>query len=548
MKKVLKKENLIVILGVLLILFLFLAGRLIYNLSIRASQKKAEETINKTLDEMSYADPDLAKDEEIIDELLSIRHLNDSQLGRLYERKSYVAYLDGNMLDYYEFIAKALFYLDEAGDYETACQVYTNLASYFYDLGNYRVSGVLMAKAMNLGEVSGYTNKEIALSAYRMYAKLLNREELPEEALMYIDLSKEVLGGISDDNSKKEIYGLAIESDEAKTDILLKQYDKAADYLEKYKDDKNITGTDVSAFYAQNFTLPYYDVKITLDLKAGKLDEALSNLDRYIQICDKFAFVNDKIDLMEEVYYSLPDDYHEQADELKTVLVDENIKFRERIITEHSEVLIDQLENQIGTYEESRLAVRRRYRTILIAFIIIMVFAAAGTVARLLYLEGNTDALTGLRNRRAFDVQVNKYNTSGKSYGAIMIDIDKFKNFNDTYGHEFGDLVLAKIAGVIKLAESKTAKAFRYGGEEMIVLIETDSLNTMVFTAEHIRKAVERCVLPQDVKVTVSTGVAVRGQCKDPIKEADENLYYAKHNGRNATGYSIGDERKLAQS
>ena len=85
------------------------------------------------------------------------------------------------MIDYYEYIAQALFYLDEAGDYETACQVYTNLASYFYDLGNYRVSGVLIGKAINLGEVSGYSNKEIALSAYRMYAKLLNREELPEE-------------------------------------------------------------------------------------------------------------------------------------------------------------------------------------------------------------------------------------------------------------------------------------------------------------------------------------------------------------------------------
>jgi diguanylate cyclase (GGDEF)-like protein len=554
--KILNGKNLYVTIGMASLILLLVGGRFFYTLSIKNTQRKAEEKITATIENMAYLSQDLKKDMEVLDDLLSIGKLNDSQLGRLYERKSYVAYLDGNMIDYYDYIAKALFYLDQAGDYETACQVYTNLASYFFDLGNYSVSGVLMEKALNLGEISGYSNKETALLAYRMYAKLLNREELPEEASLYVDLAKDELDKIDPDNANLEIYRLMTEGDEAKTEILLGKYDKAYDFLEKYKDDPYITGADVSAYYAANFTLPYYEIKTIVSLNEGKYDEAVASLKKYIENCDRFAFANDKIDLIENVLSKIPDgtagspgsEQYEEKNALKNELVEENNDFRKKIITEHSEVLLSQLENKIQSFEDARIAVKRRYRTALVSFIIIMVFAAIAAIGRLMYVEGNTDALTGLRNRRAFDAKIHKLNMAGKTYGAIMIDIDKFKNFNDNYGHDFGDLVLSKIAGIVKLTESKTIKTYRYGGEEMIVVIETDSLNTMVFTAEHIRKAVERCVLPRDAKVTVSTGVGIKGQSEDPVKEADENLYFAKHNGRNATGYLTPEGRKLAQS
>lgn len=558
--KILKGKNLYVTIGMASLILLLVGGRFFYTLSIKNTQRKAEEKITATIENMAYLSQDLKKDMEVLDDLLSIGKLNDSQLGRLYERKSYVAYLDGNMIDYYDYIAQALFYLDQAGDYETACQVYTNLASYFFDLGNYSVSGVLMEKALNLGEISGYSNKETALLAYRMYAKLLNREELPEEASLYVDLAKDELSKIDPDNASLEIYRLMTEGDEAKTEILLGKYDKAYEFLERYKNDPRITGTDISAYYAANFTLPYYEVKTVVSLYEKNYEAAVESLKKYVENCDRFAFANDKIDLMEDVLSKLPDEtgyvdedpanirYHAEKDALKDVLMDENNEFRKRIITEHSEVLLSQLENEIQSLEDARIAVKRRYRTALVSFIIFMVFAAIAAIGRLMYVEGNTDALTGLRNRRAFDAKIHKLNMAGKTYGAIMIDIDKFKNFNDNYGHDFGDLVLSKIAGIVKLTESKTIKTYRYGGEEMVVVIETDSLNTMVFTAEHIRKAVERCVLPRDAKVTVSTGVGIKGQSEDPVKEADENLYFAKHNGRNATGYLTPEGRKLAQS
>ncbi|MBP5305888.1 MAG: hypothetical protein J6Z02_08565, partial [Lachnospiraceae bacterium] len=328
--KIMKGKNLYVAIGMVSLVLLLVGGRFFYTLSIKNTQRKADEKITETIENMAYLSQDLKKDMEVLDSLLAIGNLNDSQYGRLYERKSYVAYLDGNMIDYYDYIAKALFYLDQAGDYETACQVYTNLASYFFDLGNYSVSGVLMEKALSLGEISGYTNKETALLAYRMYAKLLNREELPEEASLYVDLAKNMLSEIDPKSASLEIYRLMTEGDEAKTDILLGKYDKAYDFLEKYKDDPYITGTDVSAYYAANFTLPYYEIKTIVSLHEEKYDEAVDSLNKYIENCDRFAFANDKIDLIENVLSKIPDSavtsytgYYEEKNTLKNELVDE---------------------------------------------------------------------------------------------------------------------------------------------------------------------------------------------------------------------------------
>jgi diguanylate cyclase (GGDEF)-like protein len=127
----------------------------------------------------------------------------------------------------------------------------------------------------------------------------------------------------------------------------------------------------------------------------------------------------------------------------------------------------------------------------------------------------------------------------------LMIDIDKFKNYNDTFGHQQGDVALQTVATTVRQTGRRSIDfAARYGGEEFIVLLpSTDSIGA-AFVAERIRSSVENtdinCEDPKGKRVTVSIGASTRIPSHEGpmsisgfISEADEALYKAKEAGRN---------------
>jgi diguanylate cyclase (GGDEF)-like protein len=155
-----------------------------------------------------------------------------------------------------------------------------------------------------------------------------------------------------------------------------------------------------------------------------------------------------------------------------------------------------------------------------------------------------TDALTSLFIKRHFLVKLEQLRaesaSSGKGFCLILIDIDHFKKVNDTHGHLSGDMVLKGVAGVLRKGLRTGDMAFRYGGEEMALLLPEATLETAEQTAERMRAAVQAAVLKgengQHVPVTISLGV-VQHQSgltgETLISRADRALYFSKQNGRN---------------
>lgn len=146
------------------------------------------------------------------------------------------------------------------------------------------------------------------------------------------------------------------------------------------------------------------------------------------------------------------------------------------------------------------------------------------------------DHLTGLLNRRSLQVQMEKCIEAAKRYGEtfslIMLDIDHFKQYNDTYGHVEGDRLLVRLAGILLHNMRNADYVFRYGGEEFLVILpETDAAKARE-AAERLRIAVEA-----EAGVTISLGVATyRKDAQDSanlISSVDALLYRAKQNGRN---------------
>lgn len=156
-----------------------------------------------------------------------------------------------------------------------------------------------------------------------------------------------------------------------------------------------------------------------------------------------------------------------------------------------------------------------------------------------------TDGLTQLYNHRYFQEQMinntNTYERYGTKFSLILIDIDFFKKFNDTYGHQSGDCVLKQVAQILKKNSRTSDIACRYGGEEMAVILTNTNKEEAIITANKICLAVRnnKFILTnsQKVNVTISVGVATVGdngaKPQEIIEYADKCLYIAKENGRN---------------
>jgi two-component system, cell cycle response regulator len=166
---------------------------------------------------------------------------------------------------------------------------------------------------------------------------------------------------------------------------------------------------------------------------------------------------------------------------------------------------------------------------------------------RELFAASRRDPLTRLGNRlrlredlETLSAQVERY---GHGYCVMLCDIDFFKKYNDTYGHLAGDEVLEKVAGVISENLRRGDMAYRYGGEEFLIILPEQTLEFASSTAERLRHRVEELAIPHEPKrppgiVTISVGLAAlspgeRKPVEELLKEADAALYSAKEAGRN---------------
>lgn len=155
------------------------------------------------------------------------------------------------------------------------------------------------------------------------------------------------------------------------------------------------------------------------------------------------------------------------------------------------------------------------------------------------------DPLTGLKNRlnleRELEQLIEHYQRNHSPFGVLMLDIDWFKQINDTYGHDAGDHVLKEIASILSRTVREHDSVYRAGGEEFVILFNRIAFEQIVHKSEKIRKEVENYLFhygKHDMKITVSGGIfhsdmPIVNGVQGIMKEADNALYEAKRAGRN---------------
>ncbi|MFH2066713.1 MAG: diguanylate cyclase [Pseudomonadota bacterium] len=174
-----------------------------------------------------------------------------------------------------------------------------------------------------------------------------------------------------------------------------------------------------------------------------------------------------------------------------------------------------------------------------------------------LKIQSIHDHLTGLYNRRymidTLEFEARRAKRHNTTLGIIMVDVDHFKSFNDTFGHEVGDIVLRELGSFLRNNIRQEDIACRYGGEEFILILPSTSFENSRMRAEALREKIEKKLMINHLKkihtITVSLGVAVFPLHGETIEEtlnaADSALYLAKTNGRNRVEVGNGNHREM---
>jgi len=163
------------------------------------------------------------------------------------------------------------------------------------------------------------------------------------------------------------------------------------------------------------------------------------------------------------------------------------------------------------------------------------------------------DCVSELATRSVFEKHLETVFEARRSkdrpMGAIMVDIDHFKQVNDHHGHVVGDKVIKEVCRQIKSRTRVSDLVARYGGEEFVVVTTDSSLAGLLIVAERIRQDVKEMEIPGLPKVTISLGVTMQNSDDksgwDIIERADRNLYASKNRGRNRVSHETLSDAEL---
>ena len=218
----------------------------------------------------------------------------------------------------------------------------------------------------------------------------------------------------------------------------------------------------------------------------------------------------------------------------------------------NDQVVVTDLGSTNGTYVDGNQVDRHSFRDgerFQLGSTVLIKFSYQDSVEEAFYRhqyeQAVQDGLTGLYNKRHFLIRLNQeiaYAARHRDFVSLIIfDIDHFKKINDTYGHPAGDLVLKRLAELVRETLREEDLLARYGGEEFTVLLRGENASQGLQTAERVRQILARADFSWEdktIKISASFGVATRAPdqantAEEMIEQADQRLYEAKGAGRN---------------
>lgn len=407
----------------------------------------------------------------------------------------------------------------------------------FYEFGDFDSAIEILKANINSDDA------DTAVSADNKYSDYINLSNAYIEngdgknAIAALDEMQVIIPDISDD-IRESVAAVAC-GNYAWAYTLEGQLDKAKKYIDEGR--KHLELMESDAFYGGPLFIDLAQARLymaqgeyhkAIELlegiqDSGEMEYSGLEEDVYKLLIDSYDAVGRRED-----YYDTKDKLRLYDDEFYQTIKREYLEFSEYYET--SEMLSE--ENQI-------LRVQNMATEIIVGIIILALLLAIIIIIAVRY-NSLIDSLTGVKNRKALSIFSKKHSVTGVPAGTcfMMLDIDYFKKYNDTYGHLMGDEALKKVAGTIKGSLRKNDLIIRYGGEEFLIILKNVDEFSAREIANHILVNVEAVGIktktsPISNVVTVSLGLCLCAgdgvDVDDLITEADAALYKAKELGRN---------------
>ncbi len=539
LKRVINRNLYVVVISLMALTVLLFTGSKLF---VKLRQVHHDKVIARNFDDFING-PDY---EEKINNLLKYNSLSLMQKSQLYNILVQRYYTEGRMQEFLDTTGYALFYSEKTGLFEEAVNVYALLAQYYFEIGADSSGFDVILTGRRLRNFYSITNPVYRSQALHAYGRFLVYESDYDSAYKAVKQMENDAKLISEtDEYLGNHYmrrALAL-----KSYILLKQgkiqgaASLANVVYEQYYNKDEVQ----NHIFVYDFLLPVLLVKTQCALIRQDYKDAIEYNKEYGKWAKKFNFIMKKVSLEKDVLFALPLNMVEERDEIfKTISFDTDY-LSQSFLDNYTGITGESLQSVLELLEytlQRQSSIKHVYESFCI---ILFVFLFFFLILLRVYDETQTDGLTKLRNRRSLSNRLIQFASAGKNYSAIMIDIDNFKKLNDTYGHDFGDEVLRGVSNVLIKAEAHNVHCYRYGGEELAVILDHFDLEHAVRLSEYLRHEISSLKWPNNVHVTASFGVGFNKA--DAIKEADENMYIAKQKGKNFTAYRKDGIQYLAE-
>lgn len=533
MRKFFNRKNLILVASfVFFVVFVFVFNICSTNKMIKNEAILTEQINN--LEIVSYADKTLDKDLHVLLDLAKKRH-TDSFLGFLYERISFVYKCLGDDLNYYSYLGKSLYRLEKSNNYQIMLNLYSDLIEYQYiPNGNLDLANQIIIEINQIENQIGIEDPRIKSQIYRVKGDLAYYNGNDEKALEFYEIAKTAAENAV--SPIKEAFVSVVDIHVAKVLAEQGRYEDAKKIIDEYSvffDDQQEILADV---VTKTFTIPYCQTACCYYAYAQDYENLQKYADLLIKKCDEQTYERMAIITLNKVQkeYRLPADINE---DFQRKVAHEYLSMTTKQAAHYTEMCSAQLEINYQSLKQSEISHRENSRIIMICVIMCLLIIALiwllGSIRRRSFI----DELTKVYNRRFLSKRLARNKKWKIPFSVLMIDIDDFKDVNDTYGHGEGDVVLKRLGEILnsRFVPNKV-EPFRYGGEEFTVLVYSDVKVSPEMIADSIRNEFQNQSWNFNRTLTLSVGVAEEGTTEKGVsvmKQADINLYYAKKHGKN---------------
>ncbi len=538
-----------IIIGATALIAVAIIAQLLFHLNVYLEKRSNHEKVLSLINEnLMFRWETMDEDLENINNWIDRGHFYNEDLGRLYERASLIYMQKGEILPYYRYLGYALYYLERSPEKDYTINVYLDLANFF--LNNYADDSAkkMIDDALKIKDFEDIENLQVKSYAFRMLGIMAILDEEYESAEEYLEKAQDVLDqsntGIFEDS-----YRAIDDAWLGRVYVEMGRFEECQEKLDKWEGHPMFNQDIYREIMLRDFIIPYYQVKcmcqtgmiyegrdvmsyrdlVDKESKVGAIHKA------FVDICEANGYKKTELYTLLRLQKKYPPKGAEAQEQMFNNLQ----RLYDELFAEQNSTYAYVIDGtvlnsmqEMDKYEQQEKFFVRRRRSIALAVITAIVLFAAVTI---FILNSRVDGLTGLLNRKTLNRAIERAKKLDSHYGIIMMDIDHFKNVNDTYGHQNGDAVLSRLGEIILTESNLDVHCYRYGGEEFAILLDKRSVPYAENIAERIRSAMEleRWDFDKGLVITISAGVAYGSREGDVLHQADENLYKSKEGGRN---------------